>query len=348
MMLRRAVTIVFTVSLLAGVVSCKGRQRAAAQSPVIEPVWRSDLRERSIDLLLESAESADPLIRANAIEGLQHVPSRARVVIADGLEDPNLGVRFAATVIAGRLKIDDMQGFITPLLGDPSQDVRAAAIYALNAIGAQVDPTPLAEMVLVGDARKRAQAAYILGEMGNPSAIPLLKQAAAKDSPRATSAEMRLLDLQIAEALVKLGDLNELEPIRAALYPSRPEELEGTALAVQIIGQVDDRRSIDQLIFLADPDVSDDVGGPMPAEVRLAAAASLAQLGLPNGGFIADEFRDNPSPALRSQAAYVYGQTGDPKTLLILESMLEDESALVRVAAAAAILDIEADLGEAE
>jgi len=348
MMLRYVVTIFLGASMLTGAAACKGRQKAPAKGPVIEPVWRSDLRERSIDLLLESAESADPLIRANAIEGLQSVPSRARIVIVDGLEDPNLGVRFAATVIAGRLGFDDMQGFIRPLLGDPSPDVRAAAIFALSAMGAPVDPTPLAEMVLVGDARKRAQAAYILGEIGNPSAIPLLKQAAAKDSPRATSSEMRLLDLQIAEALVKLGDLGELEPIRAALYPSRPEELEATALAVQIIGQVDDRRSIDQLIFLADPDAGDDVGGPMPAEVRLAAAASLAQLGLPNGGFIADEFRSNPNPALRSQAAYVYGQTGDPKTLLILESMLDDDSSLVRVAAAAAILDIEADIGEAE
>lgn len=62
---------------------------------------------------------------------------------------------------------------------------------------------------------------------------------------------MRLLQLQLAEAMVKLGEDDQIATIRAALYPSRPEDLEATALAVQIIGQVKDRGSIDELIYLS-------------------------------------------------------------------------------------------------
>ena len=77
-----------------------------------------------------------------------------------------------------------------------------------------------------------------------------------------------------------------MDTVRSALYPSRPEELEATALAVQIIGEVHDRGAIDQLIYLVD----EETDRPMPAEVRLAVAGALAKLGLREGGFIADEY----------------------------------------------------------
>ncbi|MFG0275439.1 MAG: HEAT repeat domain-containing protein, partial [Phycisphaerales bacterium] len=148
--------------------------------------------------------------------------------------------------------------------------------------------------------------------------------------------DVRLLNLQIAEALAKLGDADAFEAIRAALYPSRPEELEAAALAVQIIGEVGDRRSIDQLIYMAERGETEEE--VLPAEIRLAAAASLAQLGLPRGDFIADEYAADEMPAIRAQAAYVYGQVGSDRALERLEGMLDDPSPIVAVSAAAAIV----------
>ena len=120
------------------------------------------------------------------------------------------------------------------------------------------------------------------------------------------------MQLQMAEAMVKLGDLDRIEAIRAALQPARPEDLEATAVAVQILGELGDKRPIDQLVYLSayrDPTSK----APFPAEVRMQVASSLAKLGLDKGGFIADEFLKNPDPALRAQAAGVYGDTGRPE-----------------------------------
>ena len=106
--------------------------------------------------------------------------------------------------------------------------------------------------------------------------------------PRASDTEIKLMQLQVSEALVKLGDDENVQSIRAALYPSRPEELEATALAVQILGQVRDKGSSGAMIHLAE--TKDAAGRPLPAEIRLGIAAALAKLGSPQGGFIADEF----------------------------------------------------------
>ena len=148
---------------------------------------------------------------------------------------------------------------------------------------------------------------------------------------------MRLLRLQVAEALVKLGDQTGVETLRAALFPARPEDLEATALAVQIIGEIKDLRSLDQLIYLADLEGDE----RLPAEVRLGAAASAAKLGERGGSFIAAEYWRDSIAAIRAQSAHVYGLIGGNESLAILDTMMaSDANDLVRVAAAAGALRV--------
>lgn len=328
--------------------AARGGSASGAAQDASNPAWRARTRERALLVLGEAAMGDNALLRANAIEGLKPVPQRGRRLVIRGLSDPNLGVRFTAAKLAGDLELAEAASPLRDLLQDESPSVRAAAIYALRRIGEPVDPTPLASMLAGGDVRARSQAAFILGELGDPSAIPMLKEAASRPAPNARQVEIRLFNLQVAEALAKLGDEEAVEAVRAALYPSRPEELEAAALAIQIIGEVGDRRSIDQLIYMAERDPNQSAGGmnqTMPAEIRLAAAASLARLGLPRGDFIADEYDENDLPAIRAQAAFVYGRVGNASSLRRLADMLEDPSPLVRVAAAAAIVEALAEDG---
>ena len=128
---------------------------------------------------------------------------------------------------------------------------RTAAVMGLARMGKPVDQTPLSTMLLSDSSpRVRAHAAFCLGEIGNRSALGLLRQAARSSVPRASDTEIKLMQLQVSEALVKLGDDENVQSIRAALYPSRPEELEATALAVQILGQVRDKGSSGAMIHL--------------------------------------------------------------------------------------------------
>lgn len=299
----------------------------------------SQVRERAIAALVELAKDERPEVRANAIEALTPVASRVEPVVRAGLVDPNPGVRSVAAMVVGEAQLGRAAQAARPLLSDRWPQTQASAIYALRRNAIEVDPSPLAGMLLgAEDPRVRAQAAFVLGELGEESAAPMLREAIRQDMTRVGEVPKRLMRLQMAEALIKLGDDTPLSMVRASLYPSRPEELEATALAVQVLGEVGDRGSIDQLIYLSAEQT--DESRTMPAEVRLAVAQSLAKMGLREGTFLADEFAGSGIEAVRAQAASVYGLAGTREHLVRLGGLAEDESALVRTAAWAGVLQI--------
>jgi len=325
-----ALTLAASLSL----VSCASQPRVEEPARM-SAVEMSTMREDALALLLEAAASENPQMRANAIEALSAAPSRAADAARAGLVDDNLAVRYVSAMTCAELRDRSLRPAVEALLDDPSPVVRAAAIGASIRLGGNADPSPLGQLLMgSGDPRKRAQAAFILGEIGDPSALPMLRDAARRSPQTATLAELRLLRLQIAEAMAKLGDPTAIATVRAALYPSRPEELEAAALAVQILGEINDRRSVDQLIYLIERSGVD----RMPAEVRLAAAAALAKLGERGGGFVADEYADSDQDVLRAQAAAVYGELGGPENAGKVRGLMDDPDPLVRVAAAAAAL----------
>ena len=314
-----------------------------ANAPAVAPnaIEAASMRERAVAILIEGASSDSAERRANSIEGLSITPSRLRPLLPAALVDENLGVRSVAAMVVGRLKLTQLTHAVRPLVHDRSPMVRMAAIYALHRCGdtgPDADISPIGRMLWDESPRVRAQAAFILGELGDRSAVPMLKESLRSSMNRATHNEVRLMQLQAAEARAKLGDDDALHEIRAALYPSRPDDLEAAALAAQILGLVGDRRSTDQLIYLTAR--QDESGHPMPAEVRLAAAASLALLGMPQGGFLAREFAGSDRAVLRAQSAHVFGQTGLGENLPALALMMDDPDPLVRTAAAAGVLKI--------
>lgn len=315
----------------------EGGARRNGAEIAADTVAVSSLRERALVLLEGMARDESPEIRANAVEALSAAPGRLDAALPAALADENQAVRTVGAMSVGREKLDRSLPLVEPLLNDPSPYVRAAAIYAMRSNDPSFNPSALAP-ILLGDPspRVRSHVAFILGELGDPSAKGLLRQAGKQRLPRAAAAETRLFQLQIAEALVKLGDDSQLEAVRAALYPSSPDELEGVALAIQILGEVGDRGAIDQLIYRSG--AKDDSGQMLPPEIRLAIAASLARLGLTEGSFIAEEYVDSERPTVRAQAAHVLGQTGRSQHLGRLEQMMDDPEAMVRLAAAAAIL----------
>lgn len=304
------------------------------------PLGASQLREQALTSL-GTAAATDPnaQFRANALEAMSVAPNRLAPYLPAALRDENPGVRSTAAMLIGKTDQRDLVSAVRPLMDDPNPFAKASAIFALNKCGQKVDATPLAELLLSDPSpRVRSHAAYLLGEMGDPTALGLLREASRSPVPRAAPAEVRLMQLQIAEAIVKLGDETQLETIRAALYPSRPEDLEVTALAVQIIGELRDKQAMDELIYLSAK--RDKKGNYWPAEIRLGVAGAMARLGKTQGTFLADEYAGNPLSVIRAQAAFVYGQIGKPENLPKLAVLMGDQSGIVQVSAAAAVLRI--------
>jgi HEAT repeat protein len=301
------------------------------------PVQASTLREQAIAVIEESARSADPQVRANAVEAAGRASGRLKTIVEKGLVDPNVGVRSVAAMTVGRSKIRDLAERCRSLLDDPAPQPRVAAIFALAANGRTVDQTPLADVVLNGPTVSlRAQAAFVLGELGNPSSKPLLQQALAAGANFGTPEQLKIYQLQVAEALIKLGDDEQRTGVRAALYPNRSEELEAAALAAQILGQINDRQAISQLVYLSE--YRDSAGNTHPAEVRLAVADTLSTMGVKGGAFIPEQYLARPEPAIRAQVAHVYGSMSGNQALWRLDELLKDREGIVRVAAADGIL----------
>jgi HEAT repeat protein len=333
-MSRLILTAVFTAAPLL-LTACAGHGLPADQPPPIDAREVAELREQAIAALLEFGADQAPELRANAIEALARgAPGRVGPLIEKGLADDNQGVRAVAAMVAARIRHESSTLRLRELLDDESAWVQMAAIYALWQLGEQLDPTPMASALLSGPPRQRAQAAFLLGEMGEPSALKLLAAAAGRTIPLASPNEVRMFELQVDQARVKLGQPQYIQSIRAALYPSRSEELELTVLAVQLIGELGDRGAAGELINLTAR--VDEEGNPMPAEVQIAAAQALARLGNPRGAFIIREHLASDSAPIRAQAALALGELDDPANLGAIRRLMDDPSSLVRVHAAAA------------
>ena len=340
----RAAT-VWTALWITGATGCASRpQERVTAAPIAEQVRPHEAAARAV--IEASLMSDDPQIRAHSAEALLADPAWLLAVSPTLLADENQGVRAVTAAAlgdvmsptdAGRPDWAPLRPVLRGLTKDDSVFVRLAAVYAIAKAGDQVDRAPLA-VSLMSDPlpRVRAQAAFFLGRLDDRSALPMLREAANARMPMSSGAEYKLMQLQIAEAMVRLGEVDRVQALRAALFPSRPQDLEATALAVQVLGDVGDRSSIDQLIYLADQ--RDEGGNLMPAEIRLGIAGSLAKLGQPQGWFIAGEYAKSESPLIRAQAAAVYGLTRGPENGARLGALLQDPAEIVRVAAAAAVI----------
>jgi len=316
---------------------------AAPKAAPPDPVKLSQIREKALQVIEESATNPDGQVRGYASEGASLVPNRLGGILIKALDDPTAGVKAMAAAACGRSKYQPAAPKIYSLSNDPSPFVRISVIYALNKLGKPVDPAPLAGYLTGSEPLPvRSQAAVVIGEFGNRSAIPMLRAAAVENIARARPLEIQIFQLQCGEARVKLGDNEPIEGIRAALFPARPEDFETAVLAVQIIGEVKDARSMDQLIYLSE--YRDGRNNPMPAEFRLACATAIAKLGLDRGSFLADEYAHDPNPTIRQQAASVYGYTARAEHFPTLEAMMNDPSPMVRVVAASSVIRAHARL----
>lgn len=297
---------------------------------------RSELIDGARSLLREAAKSNNPVVRANALEALNRAPGNFDDVLRPALADENRGVRFVAAMSVGKLRLNNLALLVEPLLLDPSESVQAAAMYALRRCGRKVDLNPLGRMILSNDPEVRGNAAFVLGEIGDKSAVPLLISSSGHSMQMAEAARVRVVELQVAEALVKLGEVGYIGVIEATLF-SPIDQAELTALAAQMCGTLRNHRAINDLSRLAYSTGT----SLQPPEVRLAAVASIGKLDRSRADARVPMVHvSNPNPALRAQAASTLGSIRSPDALGVLQTMLNDPSSMVQVMAASAILEI--------
>jgi len=298
------------------------------------------LRRQAIATLEAGSRSSWAQLRANSIEALGPVPESLDATAARGLVDENRGVRFVSAITIARAKRCDLAHLIEPLINDPSPSVRAAAIAALSQCGRIVNQEPLAAMLQDESTEVRANAYLALGLIGNKSAVGLVRSSVGKGLNLTDPVKVRIVELQAAECLVRLGEVQEIEPIRACLFaPAEQGEL--TGLACQMVGRLHDERSRPLLERLIE--ASGDQA--RSAELRLTAADALGRIQGGSGGAngeallaVIGPFVSARGATLRAQAAGALGATGQSAALKPLAVLLNDPDPIVQVAAAGSIL----------
>jgi HEAT repeat protein len=293
------------------------------------------VRSKALYILRQGSESEDPRLRANAIEALRYAPNDVlKTAVRIGLGDENRGVRFVAAMMVGEQHLCDQVIFLEPLLLDSSQSVQAATMFSKYKCGSSVDLNPLFTMLNSDNPELRGNAAMIMGKLGNTSAKSVLRDALKTSPDTVTPIRRRLINLQVAEALIMLGEKRELEVIRAAIFSSS-KEAEVTAIACQIAGR------------LRDIEVTSTLEGIVltpnryPDEIRLVAATALAEINpsrMPLEAVL--KFTSSDSSTLRAQSATALGVHGNQLSLGPLALMMEDYDPLVQISAAGAVLRI--------
>lgn len=309
-----------------------GSQRAANRPATAEDLREADrvLVERRGDAIREilaASESDDPFLRANAIEAMQPLPDRVRPLVRLGVDDDVSVVRYAALVTAGRLGLTEMAGVAERKMRDPDPNARAAAIYAAKALGRDVDLSPLAKMLASPDPDLRANAVMLVSWLDEPGSIAMIKEATRAPMRRASAEERAITRVQVAEAVVNLGDEAAIDAVRAAAYSPFDEV---RVLAIMTLGRLEDRAMAAALAPMLDEG---------PIEIRLAAARSLGQMGEPGGLRVARRGAESERPTVRAQAAFALAAIDHPRSAEPLALLLDDPSPQVRLSAAAGVLD---------
>lgn len=344
-----------------------GQQGVLSDQPDEARILLLQSKPRAYAVVEQAGLHSQARIRLAAIEAAEFAPDAALDLARNGLADENPAVRFAALVTVGKLKLTGLSQAALDLMRDENESVRAAAIFAAKRTGRDVDLSPLGRMLASGRASSRANAAMLVGMLGDRQATEMLQDMAAQPMPRVSPAERTWVRLQFAEAMIRLDPDNAevLGTIRAAMYSNLNDV---RVLSMQILGDVGDRSVRAGLAHI--------IKRSNPIQVKIAAAQALVRMGDPQGGkllidastyrtprlrkdlgdylreidgaspegqaiqaILADPKRQAQSAAeVRAQAARALGYMDSNASAKRLSKLLDDPDPVVQVAAAAALL----------
>ncbi|MBK9128296.1 MAG: HEAT repeat domain-containing protein [Phycisphaerales bacterium] len=317
------------VPLLAAVAGCAAPGSAAPPPTSSEPAPAGgglslfgptrderDLLARAKAQLLLAAESDVPEVRCNAIEALVKVAPREGVPrFRAALRDDSPLVRYAGYAALGEVRDSESLAALASGVSDESPFVRLAAAYA----GARLGKSGYVRLLvdtLKGRApdNQRADAAALLGRLGDPRAVPWLK-AALKTGPNERS---KSVTLSIHAALARLGQRDSVQELVRYTQGDAATRTE----ALLLLADLRDREAYAALRyrFLAP--------GEEYVEARLIAARGLGAIGDPEGYDLAMRnltFTDSntrPTPenpsrtfTVRSLAAHALAEIRDKRAL---------------------------------
>jgi len=278
--------------------------------------------------IAQALRSPDPLIRSHGLEAIRDAgATRYNPDIVQALSDSDSRVRFAAALAVGELKLSEAHAKLLSMAEDPSINVRVAVRFALHRLGdTRLSHDLETYAAWTADARVRGNTAMVLGMLGEPSGVKLLK-VLRTDAEVPDGVAVRQ---EASEALWRLGDEDGLKDLVAMTLSKYPDD--------RIIGYLG-------LAMPRDTTIRQHVRAGLVSEkdwpeVPLAAARAMGMLGSDEGYVIAQEGAASSDARQRALAALAFGAIGRSDSQEILRKLLADPDDKVRISAATAILQL--------
>jgi len=293
--------------------------------------------------LLEASDDEEDIVRMHALEALVAVDAKAagpliKQAMTDGTSLPLVA---AAVKAAGDIRHTAVKETLLAVMADPKTQpkLQCAAIYALHRMSDDTYTSRLGSLLRHSEGTVRAEAAEMMGRMGERSAIGPLKSL--------QSDEHQInVKLTIAEALARLGDERAIGLLEAY---TKDQFIDSKLIAVEGLGLLEHPRAV----YVLRKTVHSRKVDPI---VRVAAAKNLARLGDDSGYGLAMDALTDPDRTLRKArgkrtqippkdattlqvyAAQALANMDREQAVDVLHPMLNSRRASVRVASAQAIM----------
>jgi HEAT repeat protein len=299
-----------------------------------------NLNVQATRIIKQALASSNPQVRVKAIEMAAAISiSRSRNSFGFAqdrfmpevrrlLKDEFVPVRFGAAVAVGDTGYSPAKSDVTQLLKDQDHNVRLAAAYAISKLIPGAPAEQFRTAMSGTNQQVRANAAFLLGKIGDKSALPLLYEAIKDES---SDDRVRLNSV---ESIARLGDERIYEKIWTLLISAYADDRVFGVRAMCALGNTQAR---DDLVRMLKDDLP---------EVRLVAAEQLGMLGDTTGEKIVLDALTRDVAAATDQegraristlAALAIGQIRTPALKKFLPELLKNEYEFVRLAAAKAV-----------
>ena len=271
--------------------------------------------------LATAAGSDDPVLRENAMEAARRLKDPAiHPLILKGLDDPIRIVRFRAALAAGEHRLAEAKPQLEAMADVPDPHLRIAVIFALHRLGITDYTHDLEGTATNPEPGVRADTAMILGLLGEPSAVKILKVLARDSNP--------VVRQMAWESMWRLGDQSRLDELVGLTISKYADD--------QMLG----------LLALSAPrneTVREHVRTGLTSdhtETCLVAARAMGQLNSDEGYGVALKGAQSGEGRHRFLAALAFGAIGRTDAQPVLAKLLKDRDPRVRVAAATGLLEI--------
>ncbi len=306
---------------------CTPEQTRRSAAPAEKPPQVQLLKPRAMIILENGLKSKAPHVRTQAIEIAARTRQKDMLpVITKLTTDPVTPVRFSATVALGDMRCFSCENIIRKSLNDPDVNVRIAGAYSLIKLNNPQYIDHLRAATKSSNQTVRANAALLLGKLGDPANTPLLYEVLnAKDS----SDKVRL---NAVEAIARLGDERMYRSKLWALQISKFAD--DRVIGIQGMGALNTTESRNAIATMLQDDVP---------EVRLAAAEQLARLGDNRGEeLIFEYFKTNPdlnkADIASQMATMAIGYLKNDQLNAFLTKALDSQSPYIQLLAAQSVL----------